>query len=110
MSCSNKIRNFLDSVRDSPRGEDLVAAIFFAQIVEGLSASACKGRSPAKTVRNELRYRPGFARNLGGCLALRESLFDHHIGAQVLPRWRITRIKASPAVELEVGACELLHI
>ena len=83
MSCSNKIRNFLDSVRDSPRGEDLVVAIFFAQIVEGLSASACKGRSPAKTVRNELRYRPGFTRNLGGCLALRESLFDHHIGAQV---------------------------
>jgi len=51
MSCSNKIRNFLDSVRGSPRGEDLVLAIFFAQIVEGLSASACKGRFPASELR-----------------------------------------------------------
>ena len=36
MSCSNKIRNFLDSVRDSPRDEDLVLAIFFAYLIAPL--------------------------------------------------------------------------
>jgi hypothetical protein len=73
-NCSDNTRNFLDSVRDSPRSEDLtILAMKFPQIVEGLSASACKGRSPARTVRQRIAIPPRFCAKPGRIASFRSA-------------------------------------